>query len=56
MPNAALANGEIDVNNFQHIPYLNNQIKQRGYNLVPVAPSIGADPGSTPARQRPPPT
>jgi len=40
MPNAALANGEIDVNNFQHIPYLNNQIKQRGYDLVPVAPSI----------------
>ena len=40
MPNAALANGEIDVNNFQHIPYLNNQIKQRGYDLVPVATSI----------------
>jgi D-methionine transport system substrate-binding protein len=40
MPNAALANGEIDVNNFQHIPYLNNQIKQRGYDLVPVASSI----------------
>lgn len=40
MPNAALASGELDANNFQHTPYLNNQIKQRGYDLLPVAKSI----------------
>ncbi|EWY37918.1 methionine ABC transporter substrate-binding protein [Skermanella stibiiresistens SB22] len=40
MLNAALSDGDIDANNFQHVPYLNNQIKQRGYDLVPVADSI----------------
>lgn len=40
IPNAALAAGEIDANNFQHVPYLQNQIKQRGYDLVPIAKSI----------------
>jgi D-methionine transport system substrate-binding protein len=40
MPNAALASGDIDANNFQHLPYLNNQIKQHGYDLVPIAKSI----------------
>jgi D-methionine transport system substrate-binding protein len=40
LPNAALAQGDIDFNNFQHKPYLDNQIKTRGYDLVPVAKSI----------------
>lgn len=40
LPNAALAQGDIDLNNFQHKPYLDNQVKTRGYNLVPVAKSI----------------
>jgi D-methionine transport system substrate-binding protein len=40
MPNAALAQGDLDVNNFQHKPYLENQIKTRGYDLVPVEKSI----------------
>lgn len=40
LPNAALAQGDIDFNNFQHKPYLENQIATRGYDLVPIAPSI----------------
>ncbi len=40
MPNAALQAGDIDANNFQHQPFLDNQIKQRGYEIVPVAKSI----------------
>lgn len=38
--NEALQLGDIDANNFQHEPYLNNQKKQRGYDIVPVASSI----------------
>ncbi|WP_448207216.1 MetQ/NlpA family ABC transporter substrate-binding protein [Azospirillum sp. sgz302134] len=40
MLNASLNDGDIDANNFQHQPYLDNQIKQRGYNIVSVAKSI----------------
>lgn len=40
MPNAALAQGDIDFNNFQHLPYLENQVKQRGYDIVAVEKSI----------------
>lgn len=36
LPNEALENGEIDANAFQHKPYLDNQIKNRGYHIVPV--------------------
>ena len=35
-PNIALNDGSIDVNAFQHKPYLDAQIKDRGYKLVPV--------------------
>ncbi|MDU7692744.1 MAG: MetQ/NlpA family ABC transporter substrate-binding protein [Helicobacter sp.] len=35
-PNVALDDGSIDANYFQHIPYMNNQIKDRGYNIVSV--------------------
>ncbi|MGF6906350.1 MetQ/NlpA family ABC transporter substrate-binding protein [Fusobacterium sp. PH5-44] len=35
-PNLALADGSIDVNAFQHIPYLENFIKDRNLELVPV--------------------
>lgn len=35
-PNEALARGEIDANAFQHLPYLENQIKTHGYKIVPV--------------------
>ncbi len=36
VPNAALAAGEIDANSFQHKPYLDNQIADRGYQISPV--------------------
>jgi len=35
-PNAALDAGDLDANSFQHQPYLDTQIKQRGYKLVTV--------------------
>ncbi|MGV3549464.1 MetQ/NlpA family lipoprotein [Rhizobium sp.] len=35
-PNEALERGEIDANAFQHKPYLDNQIAQHGYKIVPV--------------------
>jgi D-methionine transport system substrate-binding protein len=35
-PNEALENSELDANAFQHKPYLDNQIKTRGYHIVPV--------------------
>jgi D-methionine transport system substrate-binding protein len=35
-PNEALERGEIDANAFQHKPYLDNQIAQHGYHIVPV--------------------
>lgn len=40
LPNAALAQGDIDLNNFQHKPYLDNQVKTRGWDLVAVEKSI----------------
>ena len=36
VPNEALNNGDIDANAFQHVPYLNEQSKQRGYKLAIV--------------------
>jgi D-methionine transport system substrate-binding protein len=39
-PNAALQAGDIDLNNFQHRPYLAAQVKARGYKIVPLDPSI----------------
>lgn len=35
-PNAALDKGDLDLNAFQHKPYLDNQIQEKGYKLVPV--------------------
>ncbi len=35
-PNEALSRGEVDANAFQHLPYLENQIKTNGYKIVPV--------------------
>lgn len=36
-PNQALADGELDANSFQHKPYLDNQIADRGFNIVSIA-------------------
>lgn len=38
--NEAVQTGDLDANNFQHRPYLENQVKQRGYKIVPLDPSI----------------
>ncbi|WP_407175105.1 MetQ/NlpA family ABC transporter substrate-binding protein [Bradyrhizobium sp. STM 3562] len=42
LPNAALDAGELDANAFQHKPFLDNQIKTRGYKIVPVGETIVA--------------
>ncbi|SHM50725.1 D-methionine transport system substrate-binding protein [Pseudomonas punonensis] len=39
-PNVSLANGDIDVNYFQHIPFLENAKAEGGYDLVPVARGV----------------
>ena len=39
-PNAALAEGSLDLNAFQHKPYLDETIKARGFKLVPVGNSF----------------
>lgn len=36
VPNAALSQGDIDVNAFQHMPFLEQQIKSRNYQLAVV--------------------
>ena len=33
-PNAALDAGDLDANSFQHQPYRDSQVKQRGYKIV----------------------
>jgi len=40
LPNEALAAGDLDANAFQHRPFLDNQIKVRGYKIVPVGETI----------------
>jgi len=37
IPNTALAKGDIDANIFQHVPYLDAQIKARHFDLTPIA-------------------
>lgn len=37
MPNRALADGELDANFFQHIPFMEEQIKQFSYNIQSLA-------------------
>ncbi|SOD90510.1 MetQ/NlpA family ABC transporter substrate-binding protein [Caenispirillum bisanense] len=36
LPNTALADGDLDANSFQHQPYLDQQVKDRGFDLVSV--------------------
>jgi D-methionine transport system substrate-binding protein len=40
IPNAALAAGEIEANSFQHQPYLDNQVRDRGLKLVSVGKTV----------------
>ena len=39
-PNAALVAGDLDANSYQHQPYLDAQIKDRGYKLVTAAKTV----------------
>lgn len=40
VPNQALADGDLDANSFQHRPYLENQIADRGFGLIEVGTTI----------------
>lgn len=42
LPNAALNAGDLDANAFQHKPFLDNQIKARGFDIVPVGLTVTA--------------
>lgn len=39
-PNAALAAGDLDANTYQHQPFLDQQIRDRGYRLAPVGRTV----------------
>jgi D-methionine transport system substrate-binding protein len=39
-PNAALAAGDLDANSYQHKPYLDQQVKDRGYKIVNVGYTV----------------
>lgn len=39
-PNAALASGDLDANSFQHLPYLEAQIKDRNYKFANIGTTI----------------
>ena len=40
VPNQALSDGELHANSFQHKPYLDNQVADRGFDLVDVAYTV----------------
>ncbi len=40
LPNEALNSGDIDLNSFQHIAYLNKEIDAYGYDLVPIGNTL----------------
>lgn len=40
VPNQALSDGELQANSFQHKPYLDNQIADRGFDIVAVADTV----------------
>ncbi len=39
-PNAALSSGDLDANSYQHTPYLDAQVKDRGYAIIKVAETV----------------
>jgi len=39
-PNAALDSGELDANSYQHLPFLESQIKARGYKISAVGNTV----------------
>ncbi|PKU25494.1 MetQ/NlpA family ABC transporter substrate-binding protein [Telmatospirillum siberiense] len=40
LPNAALVNGDLDANSFQHQPFLDAQVQDRGYPLTSIAKTV----------------
>jgi len=40
MPNIALADGDLDVNSMQHLPYLQAQMENRGFRLAPIGYTV----------------
>jgi len=40
LPNIALNQGDLDANSYQHQPFLDNQIKDRGFKLASVAKTV----------------
>lgn len=40
VPNQAVNDGDLDANSFQHEPYLDNQIRDRGYKIETVAYTV----------------
>lgn len=40
VPNQALDSGELELNSFQHLPYLENQVKDRGYKISSVGYTV----------------
>ena len=40
VPNHALNDGDLNANSFQHQPYLDNQVKDRGFKIESVAQTV----------------
>lgn len=40
LPNEALADGSIDMNSYQHEPFLDEQVRSRGYKIASIAKNI----------------
>lgn len=40
LPNTALDQGDLDANSYQHQPYLDDQIKSRGYKMVSIGKTV----------------
>ncbi|HYG87875.1 MAG TPA: MetQ/NlpA family ABC transporter substrate-binding protein [Azospirillum sp.] len=40
IPNQALSQGDLQANSFQHEPYLDNQVRDRGFDLVNVGKTV----------------
>lgn len=43
-PNVALSEGKLDANYFQHLPYLKEQVSERGYEFTALEPGIHLEP------------
>lgn len=40
LPNSALDKGELDINSYQHEPFLEDQIKSRGYKIISIGKTL----------------